>query len=182
MNDPGVRIVFWTQPLDPMAEDMIEFSGQLLQTTNDTQRQGLVQQINAAAEAGHRTQIGDDAWVARHKNLIVSELPTSASGGQPGAPIVIGVFVDVRPPRIIASDLVAGLTVFGHKAGYELDAVLAQQAMQEVVRFARPRPFRSEGWAKRTSRWFLACVGAAFQWLWHASARLGARIRALFRR
>jgi hypothetical protein len=190
MSDQGAPVVFWTQPLDPMEEDMIEFSGQLLPTTDGTRRRGLVQQINAAAETGHRTRVGDGAWVARHKNLIVSELPTSASGGHPGAPIVIGVFADVRPRRVMVSDLVAGLTAFSHKAGYELDAELARQAMEEVVRSVKARPFRSKGWAKKAPRWFLACVGAmalwglwaALRWLWAASARLRARIRMLFTR
>jgi hypothetical protein len=172
-----------------MQEDIIEYDGQLVPTTDGPRRQGLVQQINAAAETGHRTQVGDGAWVARHNDLIVSELPTLASEGQPGAPIIIGVFIDTRSRRVMVDDLVAGLTAFGHKVGYELDAELARHAMEEVVGTAGSAPFQPERWSTKSARWMRARGAAAFHglrtaisWLGSAWRSLRTRIRALFTR
>jgi hypothetical protein len=185
MSNADIPVVFWTQPLDPMEEDIIQLDGQLLPPTGDMRREDVVRQITAAAESGQRTLVGDGAWVARYKDLIVSELPTSASGGQPGAPIVVGVFAQGRTDRIEVGDLVAGLTAFGSQVGYELDTALARQTMGEVAQSAQSGPFHLRRWYR--GAWAGVCatgrgLQAAARWLGAASARIGTALRTLVSR
>lgn len=189
MKNADTQVVFWTQSLDPMEEDIIQLSGELLPPAGDTRRPDLVHRITAAAESGQRVGVGDDAWVTRHKDVIVSELPTSASDGQPGAPIVMAVWATRGKVRVEVEELVTALTAFGRQAGYELDATLAMRAMEQVVQSTQPAPFRPGRWPRAAARrawagislaWLWLC--AAARWLWATSARPRATIRTLVKK
>ena len=151
---PEADVVFWTQPLDPIAEDLIQVNGRLLPPVADGKRRTIVDRITAVAEGGRRrAKTGDGAWVTRHKGFVVSQIPTSTGKGEPGAAIV----TCVRPREGSAlpdtGELVDGLAEFGQKAGYELDGNLARRTMEEVVRYCRPWPFRVLGRLPAAVRW-----------------------------
>ncbi len=135
-------VVYWTQPLDPMEEDLVQVNGRLLPPVDGGTRRKIVDRITLAAERGRRATVGDGAWVARHKGVVVSQVPTSAAAGQPGAAIVTCVWVPDDSARPQADELVVGLTEFGHRLGYKVDGELALRTMEEVIRNHRPWPFR----------------------------------------
>jgi len=128
--------------MDAMAEDLIQFNGRLLPPSASQKRQQIVDRITRAAERGWRETIGDSAWVARDRGVVVAQVPTSTDLGKPGAPIVTCVRARGDLPRPEVGDLVMGLTEFGRQAGYELDEQLARRTMEEVVRRCQSWPFR----------------------------------------
>jgi hypothetical protein len=128
--------------MDAMAEDLIQFNGQLLPPSASQKRQQIVERITRAAERGWRDMISDSAWVTRDKSVVVAQVPTSTERGEPGAPIITCVRARGGSPGPEIGDLVMELTEFGRQAGYELDEQLARQTMEEVVRRCQSWPFR----------------------------------------
>ncbi len=146
-------VVFWTQPLDPIAGDLIQVNGRLLPPRADSKRQTIVGRITAVADRGRRAKVEDGAWVARHKGFVVSQVPTSSGKGEPGAAIITCVRPWAEAASPDSGELVAGLVEFGQKAGYEVDADLARRTMEEVVRYCRSLPFRLPRQLEAVVRW-----------------------------
>lgn len=144
-GQPAAGVIYWTQPMDTMAEDLIQFNGRLLPPSASQKRQQIVERITRAAERGWRETIGDSAWVTRYKNEVVAQVPTSTDLGKPGAPILTCVRARGDSPRAGVDDLVMGLTAFGEQVGYELDEQLVRRTMEEVVRRCQSWPFRVAG-------------------------------------
>ncbi len=150
---PEADVVFWTQPLDPIAGDLIEVNGRLLPQQADTRRQTIVGRITAVADRGRRAEVADGAWVTRHKGFVVAQVPTSSGKGEPGAAIITCVRPWAGAPSPDSGELAAGLVEFGQKVGYEVDADLARRAMEEVVRHCRSLPFRLRRRLEAVVRW-----------------------------
>ena len=151
-----VGVIYWTQPMDSMTEDLIQFNGQLLPPSASGKRRQIVDRVTRAGERGWRTTIQDSAWVARDKGVVVAQVPTSTEPGTPGAPIVVCVRARRDPPPPDVGGLVMGLTEFGRQAGYELDQQLARRTMEEVVR-------RCQSWPFRVVRGIRAAFGGLFR-------------------
>lgn len=158
-------VIFWTQPLDPMEEDLIQVRGQIVPPLAAERRQKIVGRITTAAERGKRTPVGDGAWVARYQDAVICQVPTSTADGQPGAPVITCVSAKRVAGQLEPGDLVTELTEFGRLVGYEIDKDLARQTMSEVARNCRSRPFR-----------FPSRLRTALQWLWAGLRWLQARL------
>jgi hypothetical protein len=151
MSEPSeTGVIYWTQPMDAMAEDLIQFNGQLLPPSSSEKRRQIVETITDAAEGGWHHPVAGTAWVARYKSIVLAEVPTTTATGAPGAAIVVCVRADNKARRPEVGDLVTGLTKFGQQAGYELDGELARQTMEEVVRRCQSWPFRAVWQLRRT--------------------------------
>lgn len=140
---PQAVVVYWTQPLDPMEEDLLQVNGRLLPPVEGGRRRKIVDRITLAAERGRRATVGDGAWVARHKGVVVSQVPTSTATDQPGAAIVTCLRLPDGSAQPQIDELVVGLTEFGHRLGYKVDGELARRTMEELIRDNRPWPFRA---------------------------------------